>query len=88
MAQYHRPHSDEWFQALEAYNPVQAEVTRQTISAAGRNDICSICGEQPAIDYQITGEDLDADAVATIRLCDDCREIREKMCQEQFEPMK
>lgn len=88
VAQYHRPHSDEWFQALEACNPVQAEVTRRTIAVAGRDDVCSICGDQPANDYQVTGEDLDDDAVATIRLCADCRGIREQMYSERFDPMK
>lgn len=79
MPQYLKPHSSEWFRALEAYNPAQAAATRQIIALAGRDDVCSICGDHPSSDYQLGGEHLDRDAVATIRLCDDCRDIRKRM---------
>jgi hypothetical protein len=69
------PHSVEWFAALEADAPLQAAHTRRIIEMAGRNDVCSICGDQPATDYFLEGENLPL-AVRTLRLCDDCHEIR------------
>ncbi|MFI4976344.1 MAG: hypothetical protein ACHP84_17560 [Caulobacterales bacterium] len=75
MAIYARPHSAEWFAALEVFNPRQAAITRTIIELAGRDDVCSVCGDDPASDYRLTAQDLSDDAVATLRLCDDCHEI-------------
>jgi hypothetical protein len=76
MPLYLKPHSPEWFAALEAFDPVQAAQTHQILSLAGRDDVCSVCGDDPAKDYKLVAEGLDSKAVATIRLCDDCFKIR------------
>lgn len=76
MALYPKPHSKEWFTALEAFNPRQAAMTRIAISKAGRDDVCSICGDDPATDYKFVDATIPKNAVATLRLCDDCRQIR------------
>jgi hypothetical protein len=86
MAIYPKPHSDEWFRALDKFNPMQAAATRQVIELAGSHEVCSICGDEPSTDYRLTGE-LGNDAVGTIRLCGDCRNIRSKMFAEEFEPL-
>ena len=78
MAIYSTPHSKEWFQALEAFNPDQAAMTKTVVEAAGRMDICSICGDHPAKDYKLVEEDLPPEAVGTIRLCNDCLTIRDE----------
>jgi hypothetical protein len=87
MPLYPTPHSEEWFRALNAFNPQQAAATRRIIELAGRTDACSICGDHPANDYKLVGKYFPSDAVATIRLCDDCRSIRKASYGEEFEPL-
>jgi len=76
MALFPKPHTPEWFAALKAFDPGQAAHTRQIITMAKRDDVCSVCGDDPATDYKATMADMPAKAVATIRLCDDCHQIR------------
>jgi hypothetical protein len=80
------PHSREWFAALEAINPQQAAHTRQIIANAGKEAVCTVCGDEPASDYRITTPNQAIDAVVSIRLCKDCRAIRE-MQGESFQPL-
>lgn len=87
MPLYPKPHSPEWFHALEAFNPKQATITRQIIKLAGREDVCSICGDDPAKDFQIIGGALPDNAVGSIRLCEDCRHIRTETHGEEFVPL-
>jgi hypothetical protein len=87
MPIYPKPHSRDWFRALEAFNPEQAAMTKKILELAGRDDVCSFCGDDPAKDYQLVGEHFEKDTVTTIRLCDDCRRIRESMYNEKFVPM-
>jgi hypothetical protein len=87
MPLYPKPHSPDWFRALEAFNPAQAATIKQIVDLAGRVDVCSMCGDDPANDYQLVGEHLERDAVATVRLCDDCRLLRESMYAEKFVPL-
>jgi hypothetical protein len=47
------------------------------LKAAGRKDVCSVCGDDPAFDYKLVAPKPHTNAVATMRLCDDCRMIRE-----------
>lgn len=81
---HHIPHSPERFEALESVNPQQAEMSRQIVTAAGSSDVCSVCGDRPAKDYKIVGVKLGDGTDATIRLCDDCRNIRSQMHDESF----
>jgi hypothetical protein len=78
MTAYPKPHSSEWFKALEAFDIVQAAHSRKIIDLAGKTDVCTICGDDPASDYKLVHPKPHKDAVATIRLCDDCRLIREQ----------
>jgi hypothetical protein len=84
MAIYLKPHTPDWFRALSAFDEVQAAATQRIIESAGRDDVCSICGDHPAADYKLIGEKLSSKAVATIRLCDDCRVIRAEMYEETY----
>lgn len=88
MPIYPVPHSPEWFAALEKFNSGQAAHSAQIIKRAGRSDVCSICGDSPTLDYKIVGDNLPDKAVATIRLCEDCRAIRERMYRETYEPFR
>ena len=70
------PHSEEWFAALERWDPAQAQMTMQVIRMAGRADVCSVCGDDPADDYRLHEQYRSAEGVDTLRLCDDCLQIR------------
>jgi hypothetical protein len=76
MPFFPKPHTPEWLTALEAFDPRQAAHTRQVIARAKSADVCSVCGDDPSSEYKATMANLPAKAVATIRLCDDCRQIR------------
>ncbi len=82
---YPKPHSQEWFTALEAFNPAQASHTLTIVEAAGREDVCSICGDFPAEELKIIGNA--APPLASIRLCPDCRAIRSSMQGERYESL-
>ena len=86
MSHYLRPHSNEWFAALEKFDQHQAEHTRQIIRLAGSSEVCSVCGDKPASDYQILKASVPKDSVPTIRLCDDCRDVRQALHGEDFIP--
>ena len=81
---YLTPHTPEWFKALEAANPSQAAMTERIVSLAGKPDVCSVCGDDPAKDYKVVGVKFRANIEATIRLCDSCKEIRSTMHGETF----
>jgi len=85
MTHYLKPNSPEWLAALESFDQVQAAHTRTILRAAGREDVCSICGDEPASDYKLVSPKPYRDAVATIRLCEDCVKIR-KMNGQTFQP--
>lgn len=65
-----RANSKEWLEQLEKIDRRQAAHTRAIVEAAGREDICSICGDAPSREYSKSGAPL------TLRLCDDCRVIQ------------
>ena len=71
-----KPHSPEWFTALKRFDSRQAEQTAQMIKMAGSAEVCSVCGDDPARDYEIVKPAPVDGSVATIRLCSDCVEIR------------
>jgi hypothetical protein len=74
-----RPHSSEWFLSMEHWDPVKAAVTRFVVTDAGRDDVCSICGDEPASDYRLEKAFRPPAGPDTLRLCDDCVEIRKNM---------
>lgn len=81
-----QPHSPEWFAAMDQWDPVKAAVTRAVIDEADREDVCSICGDDPAADYRLERASRPAGGPDTLRLCDDCVEIRKNM-GDPFEPI-
>lgn len=86
MSNFLRPHSKEWFEALEKQNPNQAAQTKQIISIAGSEEVCSICGDDDANNYKLEGTQAMPGAAITLRLCDDCLSIRKNMHGECFVP--
>jgi len=71
-----RPHTAEWFAALEVWDPPKAAMTRKVIELAESVNVCSICGDDPANDYRLEEAYRPASGVDTLRLCDDCLAIR------------
>lgn len=45
MSNFLRPHSKAWFEELEKQNPNQAAQTKQIISLASSEEVCTICGD-------------------------------------------
>lgn len=88
MPYYYVPHSPEWFHAMESFDPIKAAITRMVIEVTGSLDVCSICGDDPAYDYRLVDKYMQKNAVATIRLCDDCLRIKKKIHREVFVPFK
>jgi permuted papain-like amidase YaeF/Yiix C92 family enzyme len=80
------PHSPEWFAAQQLWDPFKAAQTKSIIGAAGREDVCSVCGDDPAQDYRLEKAFRPAGGVDTLRLCDDCLTIR-RASGDPFEPM-
>lgn len=77
------PHTDEWFTALTKQNELQASHVRQVLQLAGANDVCSLCGDNPAEDYLLTGDKVPG-FVYTLRLCQDCLVIRQQQLGESY----
>ena len=84
---YFTPHTPEWFKALEALNPMQAEMIKTIIELAGKSEVCCVCGDYPAADYKVVGVTFGPSTEATIRLCNDCRDIRRETQGESYEPL-
>jgi hypothetical protein len=76
MALYPTPHTAEWFDAVRRSNPTEAAHARRIVKLVGRSDVCSVCGDDPADDYKVVATAIPPNAVATVRLCPDCHEIR------------
>lgn len=81
-----KPHTEEWFAALQLRNPNQAAMVRATLAAAGTTEVCSICGDDPATDVRLVEDGISVQDSLTFKLCDDCREIRSAV-GEQLEPV-
>jgi hypothetical protein len=89
MPRYYRPYSRKWFRALEAFDPIKAEMTKLALLRAGGNlNVCQICGDSPAADYQLIDENMESNAVAVARLCDDCLNLKIAIHKEKFTAYK
>jgi hypothetical protein len=84
MPSFIEPHAPEWFAALERQDPQQAAQTRQIVSMAGRLDVCSVCGDDPAPVYRLVAPVPPAAHPGTMRLCNDCAGIRKSMHGETY----
>jgi hypothetical protein len=84
MAPYLKPHTAEWFKALETVNPRQAAHTKHILSLAGNDAVCSMCGDESNREYKLVNKDAAHSPVSTMRLCDDCLGIRRTMHNENF----
>jgi len=53
-------------------------MTQKIVEHAGKASVCSICGDEPARDYRLEEAQRPVGGVDTLRLCDDCWEIRRR----------
>ena len=63
-------------------------MTQEAVRFGAKLNVCSICGDEPARDYQLIDEFMEEAAVAAIRLCDDCLGIKRNIHREIFVPYK
>jgi hypothetical protein len=78
------PHTPGWFAVLEKQNPLQAEMVKATLTAVGRDDVCSVCGDDPAPICTLTNPEPETKSI-TMRLCGDCQGIRQRMFKEVWQ---
>lgn len=81
------PHSPEWFREMASEDDAKMEMTKIILAAEGRNDVCSICGDEPAPEYRLEGSYLPGQLVPTLRLCEDHLLVRREINGEIFVPM-
>jgi hypothetical protein len=79
------PHSELWFAIVDRVEPNLGRIARISISRAGSADVCSSCGD-PARDYRLLNGADAMPGVPSLRLCDDCVNIRRGM-GERLEPL-
>jgi len=87
MTSHLKPHTAEWFKALETVNPRQAAHTKHILSLADSDAVCSICGDESNKDYEVVSDEVAHAPVSTLRLCDECLEIRRTVHKENFVPV-
>jgi hypothetical protein len=73
------PYSPEWFAAMRLCDPVKAAQTKFDVEDTGREEVRSICGDDPARDNRLEKSLLPAGGADTPRLCEDCLDIRRAM---------
>src|SRR5579872_4245791 len=70
------PHSPEWFDTLQLWDPPKAAQARAMVDHAGKDDVCSICADEPSFVCRLAEGFRPAGGPDTLRLCEDCLEIR------------
>jgi hypothetical protein len=68
------PHTYEWFEELRRHNPKQAEHTAKLVELFGRDDICSLRGNDESKTFRMV-----SDPAMTLRLCEPCRYLQKQM---------
>ncbi|MDX8548031.1 YiiX/YebB-like N1pC/P60 family cysteine hydrolase [Mesorhizobium sp. VK25A] len=73
------PHSPYWYSIVDRVEPTLAALSRRNVEREGRPDVCSSCGDRPALDYRLINGVETMPGVPSLRLCDDCIDIRRGM---------
>ncbi len=73
------PHSAFWYSIIDQVEPNLAMLSRHAIKAEGSKDICSSCGDEPVTDYRLVNGAETMPGVPSLRLCNECIEIRRGM---------
>lgn len=83
MARLLKPHTEEWFIAMERVNPTQAKVTRMIVETAGTSEVCSLCGIPADSDFEKPDKTFLDGSPMTFRLCRFCAH-QEKMISREL----
>lgn len=75
------PHTPYWWSVIDRVEPNLGTISRLAVTSAGRNDVCSSCGDHPAHSYRLVNAAETMPGVPSLRLCDDCLEVRGNMGQ-------
>ena len=73
------PHTPYWWSVIDRVEPQLAALSRHAVASAGSTDVCTSCGDQPASSYRLVNGAETMPGVPSLRLCDDCIEIRRGM---------
>lgn len=73
------PHSAYWYSVVDRVEPKLAALSRIVVTAEGSPEVCSSCGDRPAISYRVANGAQAMPGVPSLRLCSDCIEIRRGM---------
>ncbi|MGY4430661.1 hypothetical protein ACVWWO_003138 [Bradyrhizobium sp. F1.13.1] len=73
------PHTPYWCSVIDRVEPRLAALSRHAVSSEDSTDVCSSCGDHPAYPYRLVNGAEAMPGVPSLRLCDDCIEIRRGM---------
>ncbi|MDE5461549.1 MULTISPECIES: YiiX/YebB-like N1pC/P60 family cysteine hydrolase [unclassified Bradyrhizobium] len=73
------PHTPYWWSVIDRVEPRLAALSRHAVSSEDSTDVCSSCGDHPAYPYRLVNGAETMPGVPSLRLCDDCIEIRRGM---------
>lgn len=73
------PHTPYWWSVIDRVEPRLVALSRHAVSSMGGSDVCSSCGDEPAHPYRLVNGAEIMPGVPSLRLCDDCIEIRRGM---------
>lgn len=73
------PHTTYWWSVIDRVEPELAALSRHAVASEGSADVCTSCGDQPASSYRLVNGAETMPGVPSLRLCDDCIEIRRGM---------
>lgn len=73
------PHTTRWYSIVDRVEPHLAALSRHAVETEGGTNVCSSCGDQPALDYRLVNAAETMPGVPSLRLCDDCIDIRRGM---------
>ncbi len=73
------PHSPYWYSMVDRVEPNLAALSRHAVAAEGSSNVCSSCGDQPTETYRVVNGAETMPGVPSLRLCEDCHQIRQEM---------
>ncbi len=73
------PHTPYWWSVIDRVEPQLAALCRHAVASEGSANVCTSCGDQPASSYRLVNGAETMPGVPSLRLCDDCIEIRRGM---------
>ncbi|MER9336785.1 hypothetical protein NKJ06_22765 [Mesorhizobium sp. M0293] len=73
------PHTAYWYSIVDRVEPHLAALSRQAVERGGGTIVCTSCGDQPTVDFRVGNGAETMPGVPSLRLCEDCIEIRRGM---------